>query len=260
MLGSLVLADVLERFDHSGARNAELIGRLLPLASVSPTLGVVPKKPSRLGRPPSSSSVETRERIVEIAIQAYAELGYEATTNKFIAAKAGITTGALYHYFDSKILMYRAAYEHVQSEIYDRFAVALSDVKGFIPRLEAVLEASHALNRDEPWLARFVGAARVDMARHDDLRTGLGRPRAQGYTFFDTLSEEGIAAGELDPSQRNPLRAFIRIIVVGLTDGASDDNERHRQAVDAVRDALNGRLFGVHAAHSTPAPRARHAG
>ena len=260
MLGSLVLADVLERFDHSGARNAELIGRLLPLASVSPTLGVVPKKPSRLGRPPSSSSVETRERIVEIAIQAYAELGYEATTNKFIAAKAGITTGALYHYFDSKILMYRAAYEHVQSEIYDRFAVALSDVKGFIPRLEAVLEASHALNRDEPWLARFVGAARVDMARHDDLRTGLGRPRAQGYTFFDTLIEEGIAAGELDPSQRNPLRAFIRIIVVGLTDGASDDNERHRQAVDAVRDALNGRLFGVHAAHSTPAPRARHAG
>ena len=260
MLGSLVLTDVLDRFDHSGARNAELIGRLLPLASVSPTLGVVPKKPSRLGRPPSSSSVETRERIVEIAIQAYAELGYEATTNKFIAAKAGITTGALYHYFDSKILMYRAAYEHVQSEIYDRFAVALSDVEGFIPRLEAVLEASHALNRDEPWLARFVGAARVDMARHDDLRTGLGRPRAQGYTFFDTLIEEGIAAGELDPSQRNPLRAFIRIIVVGLTDGASDDNERHRQAVDAVRDALNGRLFGVHAAHSTPAPRARHAG
>ena len=260
MLGSLVLTDVLDRFDHSGARNAELIGRLLPLASVSPTLGVVPKKPSRLGRPPSSSSVETRERIVEIAIQAYAELGYEATTNKFIAAKAGITTGALYHYFDSKILMYRAAYEHVQSEIYDRFAVALSDVKGFIPRLEAVLEASHALNRDEPWLARFVGAARVDMARHDDLRTGLGRPRAQGYTFFDTLIEEGIAAGELDPSQRNPLRAFIRIIVVGLTDGASDDNERHRQAVDAVRDALNGRLFGVHAAHSTPVPRARHAG
>lgn len=220
----------------------------------------MPKKPSRLGRPPSSNSVDTRERIVEIAIQAYAELGYEATTNKFIAAKAGITTGALYHYFDSKILMYRAAYEHVQSAIYDRFAVVLTDVDGFIPRLEAVLEASHALNRDAPWLARFVGAARVDMARHDDLRTGLGRPTAQGYTFFDTLVDEGIAAGELDPSQRNPLRAFIRIIVVGLTDGASDDNERHRQAVDAVRDAINGRLFGSSAVRSMPATRVRHAG
>ena len=204
--------------------------------------------------------MDTRERIVEIAIQAYAELGYEATTNKFIAAKAGITTGALYHYFDSKILMYRAAYEHVQAAIYDRFAVALTDVDGFIPRLEVVLEASHALNRDAPWLARFVGAARVDMARHDDLRTGLGRPTAQGYTFFDALVDEGIAAGELDASQRNPLRAFIRIIVVGLTDGASDDNERHRQAVDAVRAAINGRLFGPSAVPSLPATRVRHAG
>ena len=139
--------------------------------------------------------------------------------------------------------MYRAAYEHVQTEIYDRFTAALVGVDGFIARLEAVLEAAHALNSEEPALARFIGAARVDMARHDDLRSGLGRPTAQGYTFFDALIDDGIAAGELDPEQRNLVRAFIRTIVVGLTDGASDDNDRHRLAVDAVRSVLEGRLF-----------------
>lgn len=187
--------------------------------------------------------MDTRGRIVEIAIQSYAELGYEATTNKFIAAKAGITTGALYHYFDSKILMYRAAYEHVQAEIYDRFAAALEGVEGFVARLEAVLEAAHVLNSEEPALARFVGAARVDMSRHDDLRSGLGQPAAQGYTFFDVLIDDGIAHGELDPAQRNLIRAFIRTVVVGLTDGASDDNQRHRLAVDAVKSAIDGKLF-----------------
>lgn len=182
---------------------------------------------------------------MEIAVQSYAEFGYEATTNKAIAAKAGITTGALYHYFDSKILMYRAAYEHVQAEIYDRFTAALAGVDGFVARLETVLEAAHVLNIEEPSLARFIGAARVDMARHDDLRNGLGQPTAQGYTFFDVLIDDGIAAGELDASQRNLIRAFIRTIVVGLTDGASDDNGRHRLAVDAVRAAIEGRLFAT---------------
>jgi AcrR family transcriptional regulator len=203
----------------------------------------VPKKPVRLGRPPSSSSADTRERIVEIAIQAFAELGYETTTNKYIASEAGITTGALYHYFDSKTLMYQAAYEHVQQAIYERLAGALDGIDGFVARLEAVLEAAHELNGDQPSLARFIGAARVDMARNDELRAALGRPDGPGFTFFDTLVDDGIASGEIAPAQRRLVLAFIRIIVVGLTDGASDDNDRHRIAVDAVRAAIEGRLF-----------------
>jgi AcrR family transcriptional regulator len=205
----------------------------------------VPKKPPRLGRPPDSSSVDTRDRIVEIAIHAYADLGYQTTTNKYIAGKAGITTGALYHYFDSKVEMYRAAYEYVQTEIYGRLVPAIDGVVGFVPRLEAVLEAAHILNRDEPWLARFIGAARVDMARDDELRTALGRARGQGYAFFDVLVDDGIAAGELDTSQRDLVISYIRIITIGLTDGASGDTKQHRVAVDAVRMAIEGRLFSA---------------
>lgn len=203
----------------------------------------MPTKPTRLGRPPSSSSVDTRVRIVEIAVQAFSELGYETTTNKFIASESGITTGALYHYFDSKLQMYQAAYEHVQQAIYRRLADALVGIDGFVHRLEAVLEAAHDLNGDEPSLARFIGAARVDMARNDELRMALGRPQGPGYSFFDTLVDDGIASGEIASDHRQLVLAFIRIIVVGLTDGASEDNNRHRVAVDAVRAAIEGRLF-----------------
>ena len=125
-------------------------------------------KTQRLGRPPASDSGVTRERIVDIAIEAYAEQGYETTTNSDIASRAGITTGALYHYFDSKIEMYVAAYTDVQSRIYDRFSKSLVGVTGFVARLETVLETAHLLNREAPALAKFIGAARVDMARNED--------------------------------------------------------------------------------------------
>ena len=203
----------------------------------------MPKKPRRLGRPPASSSVDTRDRIIEIAVVSYSEVGYAATTNKDIANKAGVTTGALYHYFDSKVEMYRAAYEHVQHEIYERLGDALSNVQGFVPRLEAVLESAHTLNRDEPWLARFIGAARVDMTRDDELRIALGRPAEQGYSFFRLLIDDGIKAGEIEAEHRELMLSFIRIIVVGLTDGESDNTDRHRLAVDSVRAVIEGRLF-----------------
>ena len=81
------------------------------------------------------------------------------------------------------------------------------------------------------------------LVRDDELRVALGRPAEQGYSFFTGLVDEGIAAGELDPSQRELVMAFIRIIVVGLTDGESGNIVRHRVAVDAVRAAIEGRLF-----------------
>ena len=84
------------------------------------------KKPRRLGRPPSSSSVETRARIIDVAREAFAESGYGVTTNKMLATKAGITTGALYHYFDSKVDIYKAVYDEVQDFVFERFATDLA--------------------------------------------------------------------------------------------------------------------------------------
>ena len=213
------------------------------------------KKPRRLGRPPASSSLDTRDRILEIALDAFSELGYEATTNKYIATKAAITTGALYHYFDSKVEIYKAVYERVQDRIYERFSASLQDVEGFVARLEAVLEAAHTMNSEDPSIARFVGAARVDMARHDEVRVGLGRPAEQGADFFAGLVDHGIATGEIDPANRELVRAFVRIMVVGLTDAVSHDQARHRIAVDAIRAAVEGRLISTPLATSVAKKR-----
>ncbi len=117
-------------------------------------------RPVRLGRPPASSSAETRTRILQVARQSFAELGYGVTTNKYLATKVGITTGALYHYFDSKIDIYAAVYSEVTERVFDRFEAAIVGIDTFIGRFEAILEEAHRLNDEDHSLARFLGAAR----------------------------------------------------------------------------------------------------
>ena len=203
---------------------------------------VAPKQSRRLGRPPASSSAETRLRILDVAQQSFAELGYGVTTNKYLATQAGITTGALYHYFDSKVEIYQAVYDQVQEYMFLCFDESLAGLESFIERFEAVLEVAHRLNTEDPSLARFIGAVRIDVARHEELRKALGNRSGRTQTFFRDLVDHGVATGEIKAADRDMVRAFVRITVVGLTDGASGDSQGHRLAVDAIRAVIEGRL------------------
>ena len=211
------------------------------------------KKPARLGRPPASSSAETRNRILTVAQASFAELGYGVTTNKFVATKAGITTGALYHYFDSKLDIYRAVYEHVQDTVNDRLAASMVGKVTFIDKFEALLETAHEMNRDDPSLALFLGSSRVDIARHDELRDAIEGP-GEGRSFAAMLVATAVRTGEIDKAGRDQLRAFLRTVLVGLVDALSSDINDHRVAVDAIKAVVRGQLVKPPKAR---APRSR---
>jgi AcrR family transcriptional regulator len=196
----------------------------------------------RLGRPKDSDSAETGEKILAIARHSFAELGYEGTTNKHLATKIGITTGALYHYYPSKGAIYAAVYQETEKSVYAKFEAAIEGIDSFVERVRAVLETAHRLNREDPSLARFLGSARVDFARHDELRIMIDGVGVYGSGFFDELIGHGVKTGEIRKEHRDMLRAFLRTIVVGLTDAVSHDTKRHRLAVDATMAALEGGL------------------
>jgi AcrR family transcriptional regulator len=54
-----------------------------------------------MGRTPKTVP-DRRGRILEAALRLFADKGFDAATNKDIAAAAGITPGFIYHYFKSK--------------------------------------------------------------------------------------------------------------------------------------------------------------
>lgn len=196
----------------------------------------------RRGRPPATDSSETRRTILDVARRLFSERGYGGVTNKDLAAEAGLTSGALYHYVESKLDLYCAVYQDMQEKIYERFQKAEASELTFIGKFEAVLEEAHDLNRDDPSLARFVGIVRSDVRRHPDIRERLGVANAVRDRFFTNIVEAGVRTGEIDPEDQPLVREFVMLILIGLTEGASDDLERHRRAVDSIIALLNNRL------------------
>ena len=199
-------------------------------------------RPRRLGRPPDTDSAETRQRILEIARAAFAFGGYDGSTNRELAAKAGITSGALYHYFGSKLDLYLAVHEDVQERVYGRFTEAADGADGFLAKFDAILDVAHDLNAADPTFAAFLGVVRTDMRRHPEIADALATHAARRQDFFVRLVDAGIASGEIAPANRGVMNEFVAIILIGLTDGVSDDTKRHQRAITSIKMALRGEL------------------
>lgn len=157
-----------------------------------------------------------------------------------LAGEVGITTGAIYHYFDSKLGIYTAVLDQVQERVYDCFASAELGSDSFVGKLEAVYEVAHELNRADATLARFLGSSRIDRLRNPDLAGELGAVDTRGEGFFEAIVDRGIETGEVDAADRELLISYIRAFNVGLTDGLSGDHREHRAAVDGFLLVLHG--------------------
>ena len=198
-----------------------------------------------MGRPPDTDSTETRQRILDIARVAFAAGGYDAATNRELATRAGITSGALYHYFGSKLDLYLAVHQDVQARIYARFNEAVESATGFLGKFDAVLDVAHELNADDPSFAAFLGAVRSDMRRHPEIQAALGVHARRREGFFVSLVDVGVDSGEISLANRDVMIEFVAIILVGLTDGVSDDLELHERAIRSIKMAMRGQLVNV---------------
>src|SRR2546423_387119 len=149
-----------------------------------------------LGRPPATASAETRARILLAARQCFSRFGYAKTTNKDIATGAGITTGAIYHYFDSKQALFVAVVEEVQRVIFDELRDAVAGQPDLGSQVHALLERSVELHARDPWLARFISVEPVELTRHDELRGLMSAGQAAVFGFFLSLAQAAEARGE----------------------------------------------------------------
>ena len=165
------------------------------------------------------------------------------TTNNHVAEKAGVTSAALYHYFDSKLDMYLAVYDAAQELVSKEFADASATSDTFVGQFEAMLETAYRLNEHDPSLARFLASSRVDVTRHPELEKAMGRRRWAANEIVVGLVDTGITTGEFAPSRRAEATALIRAILVGLNDSVSHDLGQQRAAIQGIRALLEGSLI-----------------
>lgn len=84
---------------------------------------------------------QTRAAIFEAALELFTSSGYQATTMRAIARRAGVSLGSSYHYFPSKEHLVVEFYGHLNRLHREACAPVLARERGLVARLRGVTRA-----------------------------------------------------------------------------------------------------------------------
>jgi len=141
-------------------------------------------------RKPRTPRGEAKERIVEAAVKAFAEKGFEAASTRDIAQRAGTDQGLVTYHFPSKDLLWRAAADRLFGVLGNRLGDRVSSLSQADPK-ERVRGAIREYVRwvaEHPEFFRFlVDEGNLSNARTRWLVDTHIRPR------FEFMKEAGLA-------------------------------------------------------------------
>jgi AcrR family transcriptional regulator len=108
----------------------------------------MPRKP---GAPKlqEKKSEETRQQILETALELFRRKGFERTTMRDVARAARLSLGASYYYFPSKEAIVMAYYDYVQREHRRRAEAELAKAKTLRERLAIAFHTKLEILRDD---------------------------------------------------------------------------------------------------------------
>ncbi|MDT3397507.1 TetR/AcrR family transcriptional regulator [Streptomyces sp. B1866] len=132
-------------------------------------------------------------RLLAAATRLFAESGYDRTSVQDIVAAAGVTKGALYHYFGSKDDLLHEIYGRVlrlQQERLDAFAAADAPVERRLREAAADVVVTSIENLDDTRIF-FLSMHHLSPEKHKQVRA----ERRRYHERFRALVEEGQRAG-----------------------------------------------------------------
>jgi AcrR family transcriptional regulator len=161
-------------------------------------------------RPSGGKRARTRARLIEAAAELMMEVGCEATTLEGVAARIGMTRGAVYSSFTSRDDLFLAVFSACFKPVNPAFrrGAALKEQMRLLGT--AVAETIHASEQHPNLMAEF----QLFVQRHEALRARLARYTADAVRCYAASWLEYLPAEEL------PMRPDHFIIVVdALIDG-----------------------------------------
>jgi AcrR family transcriptional regulator len=186
---------------------------------------------------------ETRQRIVITALTLFRARGFEPTTMREVAAEAGLSLGAAYHYFASKDAILLGYYEAIQTGHDQRVRDLVAGTRGLRDRLAGAMHAKlDLLQDDRPLLGvllRLTGEPRHPLAFLGEGTRAVQR-RSIG-TFARTLAGERLPG---DLARLAPLMLWamhLGLLLYFLHD-ESPRQRRTRQLTDGAVDLFTRSL------------------
>lgn len=176
-------------------------------------------------------------RILQAALEAFAEHGYHGTSIRDIAARSGLSVPGLYHHHRSKQEILAALMAATMEELLGRSRAALADAgedpaAGFDLVVESMVRF-HMARRASAFVAssemRSLGAA--DRAAHV-----AARDAQQG--MLRDLLQRGAAAGTFAARRPNEVARAVSTLCVGVASWYREDGAESAEALVARQVAL----------------------
>lgn len=181
-----------------------------------------------------------RERIVTAAYDVLAEQGFEATTVKQIAERAGVARGLLHYYFTSKDDLFKAVLEmassRYQAELQRMIAQTVSSPLAPRERIAAALETPMRRVAWQPEWYRMRYELLAMGLRKPAMLPGVSELLAGGRAGIASAVEQ-VGAGGLQPADHLAavlLAAFDGLAVQKLADPAFDLEGAYRMLTRMV--------------------------
>jgi len=240
---------------------AAAIGNILAGMLSAPSRTRAPRRPAAAARPPRRRRPGERpQELLDAALRVFAARGYRNTRLEEVAAEAGVTKGAVYHYFPDKEALLLRAIERHQARSLGRLEDALRGETGSASsRLSLVLR--RAFGGDDP--ARRDVLVLLQGIAHESpgvYRRWIANGPVKGWKLVASLIEEGKAAGEFRSDVDSEVAA--RVVITGML--AQVILQKHAEAVPAVRidrERLSeGTIAFLLSGLAAPRARARRAG
>lgn len=190
--------------------------------------------PRRRGRPANTSTDDTIAAVLAAARRMFAAKGYAGTSNREIAAAAGLAHTAIYNHFGSKSQLFTAVFLDVQNLLEHELerSVAAAPGEPALPR--ALFDAAEALRAADPSYVEFLASMYIEVRRDPELQT-LFAGGASTFSIVDRLRE--LSAGtEPGGGDGDEQLWFWIAFALGLAQlSALADGETFSTTLDAFR-------------------------
>jgi AcrR family transcriptional regulator len=204
---------------------------------------------SGMPRRTAADAAVTRGTILDVARAAFAEEGYQAATLDGIAARAGVTRGAVHHHFGDKRELFVEVFERVEREIDDAVVTAAlgASPTGFEPFRAGCRALFEQFAR--PDIRRIVMAdapAVLGLVRWYEIDRGLGLATVRAG--LESMVRDGTLDGRHIESLALLLYGALTEVSIALGTGLTDVDQ------DAVIDTAE-RILAAFAPPASPGRR-----
>lgn len=177
-------------------------------------------------------SERTRQRLIEVAVEVFAELGYEAASTRTIVERAQANLVSIPYYFGSKLGLYHAVAEYIGSNITGRFGPTCERARQGLQRpdltrdellnmfIDFIVEFAHVMLGEEtpPSWGQFIYREQFDPTEAFGILHAKFLPILEvGFEYVSRLTNRPVTA----PETRIQFMAILSMVKFTRVDRAS---------------------------------------